>query len=654
MITSLFIRHFKIYKGISYIPISEGNGFSSLIGENGVGKSSILESLDYAINKKSNQDWPINNEAKFEGGLKGSNIPFIAPVFIIKKDKLRKIKKEDKTLYEKAEKLSSFLWKTKITTKSATLKKFYKHRAELEKSFNKEDYLLILIGKKFNESGIYFGGYHNSLDFITDTPAIKYEEEELQNYFKGFYEYIISHYSYIYIPVETDVHTYTKLETKDMQKLMDKNIQSEIEKAIKPSTLAQINRDLNSFVQDIEKVLEIYEYKGHYKNKLTMPDLVSKIIEAFFSIKVLNRKAKEGSKRIPVSELSSGEKRKALIDVAYSFLLTNNDRDSNIILAIDEPEASLHISSCYTQFEKLIKISKQHHQIIISTHWYGFLPVVSNGSATSLKKGPTNNITFDYFNLYNYRESITQSRKKIKGPLPIDYNIKSYNDLVQSIIYSLLTDNPYNWIICEGISEKIYFEYLFADEIDSKNLRILPLGSYKEVKKIHSYLLSPIKDPDYTIKGKVICLIDTDNESISINYEKHKSLTFERLLNKDDKDTVLVDVDSNHINPPTEIEDCLNPILFFQTLMEFSEEYEEISKILTNNELDDKALVSSYFLDLKKSEAIKIKDFFDDKEGYNKILFAKKYVEISKQEFYKSLDLKELNWISTIKSRINN
>ncbi|PSD43657.1 hypothetical protein C7E23_15385 [Elizabethkingia anophelis] len=85
MITSLFIRHFKIYKGINFIPISEGCGFSSLIGENGVGKSSILEALDYIFNRKTNSDWPINNDAKSEGGINGSNIPFISPVFFNKK-----------------------------------------------------------------------------------------------------------------------------------------------------------------------------------------------------------------------------------------------------------------------------------------------------------------------------------------------------------------------------------------------------------------------------------------------------------------------------------------------------------------------------------------------------------------------------------------
>ncbi|WP_407509580.1 ATP-dependent nuclease [Elizabethkingia anophelis] len=650
MITSLFIRHFKIYKGINFIPISEGCGFSSLIGENGVGKSSILEALDYVFNRKTNSDWPINNDAKSEGGINGSNIPFISPVFLIKKELLNKTKKEDFENYEKALKLSNFLWNTNIKTKSHALDQFYKHREELSKNFSQEEYLLIIIGKKYNENGIYLGSFHTYIDFVLDNPVIKPSEAELQNYFKGFYDYIISNYSYIYIPVETDVHTYTKLETQDMQKLMDKNIQNEIEKAITPGTLKQINKDLDNFVKEIEEILEIYEYKGHYKNSLTMPDLVSKIIEAYFSIKILNKKSEKKGKRIPVSELSSGEKRKALIDVAYSFLLKNSDRLSNIILGIDEPEASLHISACFSQFEKLINLSKSNHQVIVSTHWYGYLPIVSNGSATAIKKNNANEINIDYFNLYNYRETITQTKKAIKGILPIDYNIKSYNDLVQSIVISLLQDSPYNWIICEGLSEKIYFEEFFKQEVESKLLRILPVGSYKEVHKIYKYLISPTSDPDYKIVGKVICIIDTDNQRVEVDYQKsNKNLIFERFINTP-AGTQLISVDNNLTSPPTEIEDALNPFLFFQTLMEFSDEYEEVRKILQNNKVENSSKNSSDFLDLRESEKKVIKSFFDDNDGYNKIRFAKKYVELTSTPFFSGIP--HCDWVVKIKENI--
>ena len=539
--------------------------------------------------------------------------------------------------------------KTTIRAKGKFYEDFYKHRDELSNIYKSEDYFLLFVGKKYNDAGIYFGSFHNQLTFINDKPHETYEDIELQKFFKGFYEYINSHYSYIYIPVETDVQTYTKLETQDMQKLMDKNIQREIGKAITSKTVSQINKDLDKFVKEIEEVLEIYHYKGHFKNNLTMPDLVSKIIEAYFSIKVLNKKV-ENSKSIPVTELSFGEKRKALIDVAYSFLRRNNDRESNIILAIDEPEASLHISNCYEQFDKLLRISKDNHQIIVSTHWYGFLPIIINGSATAITKNFKNEVSFKFLNLYNYRENIFHSRRQHKGPLPIDYNIKSYNDLVQSIIISIMQDNPYYWIVCEGQSEKIYFDYYFQDEIENKNLRILPVGGSKEVKKIYSYLTTPIKDPDYKVSGKVYCLIDTDKERIEISeYTNNKNLLFERLVLRKDE-SILVEVNNVLMNPPTEIEDCLNPIIFYHTLQEFNENYQLVKDLFSKKELEFDEKSSADFFDLTKKEKEIIKSFFDDNDGFNKILFAKKYVKLAEKPFFKSQN--NLEWIEEIKKKL--
>ncbi|WP_452231469.1 AAA family ATPase [Lacinutrix sp. MEBiC02595] len=650
MIISIFIKNFKIYKGINFVPISEGENFSSLIGENGVGKSSVLEALDFSLNGKNGNEWPVNNEAKNDGGLKGTNAPYLTPVFLIKKSSLKQDKKDEIEFFNKAEKLSNYLWHTKQKTKARGLSEFYEQRKQLLENYNPKEYFLIIIGRKYDSNDMFFGTYHTYLDFITDNPKIEHTDKELQDYFKGFYEYIISHYSYLYIPVETDVHSYTKLETQEMQKLMDKNIQSEIENAITPTTIRQINKSLNEFVADIENVLEEYKYKGKFKNSLTMPDLVSKIIEAYFSIKILNKKT-ASSKLIPVRELSSGEKRKALIDVAYSFLINNNSRNDNIILAIDEPEASLHISACYSQFEKLINLSKLNSQIIISTHWYGYLPIVSNGNATSITKNEKNETSIQYFNLYNYREKITQDRNKVKGPLPVHYNIKSYNDLVQSILFSLIQDKPYNWIVCEGLSEKIYFEQMFSEDIKTKNLRFLPLGSFKEVKKLYSLLLAPIQDPDYQIKGKVICLIDTDAERMNIDFSKTKNLFFKRLMNNKTKGTTIIDVNSNITNPPTEIEDCLNPYIYKQTLIEFAEEYETIKNILTTNDVRSNALNSYYAFDLRESEKEDIKAFFDDNQGYNKIRFAEKYTEISKSQFFENEP--KIEWIENIRKLIN-
>ena len=128
------------------------------------------------------------------------------------------------------------------------------------------------------------------------------------------------------------------------------------------------------------------------------------------------------------------------------------------------------------------------------------------------------------------------------------------------------------------------------------------------------------KELPIDVKGKIICLIDTDNERVEVDYQKSKSLYFDRLLNNQDG-TILVDVNSNQTSPPTEIEDCLNPIIFWQTLLEFSDKYEDINKLLFAKEIQFIEKYSANFLDLTRTEKKTIKDFFDDNDGYNKLLF---------------------------------
>jgi ABC-type Mn2+/Zn2+ transport system ATPase subunit len=643
-----------VYKGINYIPLSDGTKFSSILGENGAGKSSILEAFDCFFNKKSFTDWSINYEAKAEG-VSGDNSPYILPFFLISKNKLRNTLKADVEFYKKAEKLSDFLWSATEKAKGTSLDEFYKQTKTLKEKINSEDYLLLLVGKKYKSNGCFFGYYHKKLSFINDEPKKEYGEVELQKYFEGFYEYIISHYSYLYIPVETDVQTYTKLETQDMQKLMDKNIQLEIENAITQKTVNKINKQLDIFVKDIEGILEKYRYKGKFKNSLTMPDLVSKIIESYFSTKELNKKIVGSSKTIPVKELSSGEKRKALIDLAYSFLKRNTDRTSNLIIAIDEPESSLHVSSCYQQFEKLTEIAKEGHQILITTHWYGFLPIVTKGTAISINKSIDNKITTNFFSLSNFREFIKQEKarlkkEKSKEPLSIDYRIKSYNDLIQSIVISIIQEEPYNWIICEGSSEKIYFEHYFNQEIKDNKLRILPVGGYQEVMKIYNYLLGPFKDSDYDKKGKIICLIDTDASRVDAETViKHKNLYFKRLVFNKKDDTILYEVNSD-LTEETTIEDSLDSSIYIDTLKYFSIENNELVSLLVEENIKEASVYSKNALDLRDSEKEVIKNFFNKNLGQNKLDFADKYIEISVGKD----EPKSLDWIESIKSIINN
>ncbi|SCZ68499.1 AAA family ATPase, partial [Thiohalomonas denitrificans] len=218
-----------------------------------------------------------------------------------------------------------------------------------------------------------------------------------------------------------------------------------------------IPQGLNAFVDEVGERLSGYRYKkpARRQKNLTRDELHSQVIDAFFLVRVLNRVTATGE--IPVSQLSSGEKRKALIDVAYSFLSASSPLRKEVILAVDEPEASLHTAACFDQFEKLIGITDSGNQVITTTHWYGFIPIVSHGVANLTDRDANDIITITPVDLKQYRESVKKKVADSKGKFPTDVSLKSVNDLVQSIMFSIRKDEPYNWLICEGSSEKIYF-----------------------------------------------------------------------------------------------------------------------------------------------------------------------------------------------------
>ncbi|WP_220733585.1 AAA family ATPase, partial [Shewanella morhuae] len=81
MLVGIFLRHYKIYENAYFIPLTESfeDSFNVFIGNNGVGKSSVLEALDSFFNGKS---WNINNNAN-------KNDSYISPIFLINKSDIQ-------------------------------------------------------------------------------------------------------------------------------------------------------------------------------------------------------------------------------------------------------------------------------------------------------------------------------------------------------------------------------------------------------------------------------------------------------------------------------------------------------------------------------------------------------------------------------------
>ncbi|MGL5962866.1 MAG: ATP-dependent nuclease [Fusobacteriaceae bacterium] len=617
MIIGAYLRHIKAYKGITYIPIGFKYKFITYLGENGVGKSSILESLDCFFN---NKNYSINKSALNDGIYTKSNNPFISPIFIIKKEKITRSKKE-------FENLSNFFWDINIkdlaTRTQSITKDFFCLRDELiDNNYKKETHYLLVVGEKANtKNGLHFGPFQNAIiDFFNKNTQKEnlhndeIEEISLNSYLpKNMLTELKNLYAFVYLPVELEAKSFTKIETIEMQKIFNKKIKSEIENALGNINLDRangINTKLSEFVNQIELTLNreyTYDSDNKRNKKLTKTDLVEKILEVYFQQRSLYKKDSKGNKKI--EELSAGEKRQTLINLVYAFLKTSGIREKSLIIAIDEPENSLHSSLCYDQFEKLKEISKEN-QILITTHWYGHLPIISEGYSHFIEHSE-DKITFDSIDLYNYRKDFKDN---------FNFNLKSINDLVQSIFYSTLQTPPYTWIICEGISEKIYFEYFYQNEIQNKKLRILSMDGSKHVIRLFKYLQIPIsleiRERDF---GKIFCLIDTDSERSDYKPNECQNLAFRRLCNKDLNITELISLNNGNTTP-TDIEQSLNPIIFKETLEALDVEEKFKIKCIINH------LGNTSFT--KNFRNLDLEDYFKQDKGINKIIFAKKYIEI--------------------------
>lgn len=616
MIVGLFLRNFRSYRATNFIPVSWGPKLGIYIGPNGVGKSSIFDALDRYFN---GGEWSINAQARRDGGLNSEDkYPFVCPVFLIDKGLL------NGDLATQASILSEELWS--IQSSAPEMNKFTEWRAKL--SAYRESHFLLALGKAHADPGRVFLGPFERDKQVRKAFSLTSSKDNFNKPLGGLQKFVLERYSYFYIPVETDPLSYTRLERQQIQKLLDEDIQKEIREAITKGTVSQINKKLDDFLGDIHDSLETYKYKAGYRDSLTLKEVTARVFESYFSKKMLHQR--KGNAEVPVSDLSAGEKRKALIDVAYSFLKRRKKRNVEIILAVDEPDASLHVSACHDQFTRLaemVDLVEPSAQILLTTHWYGFLPIAQSGVAHSMS-GVGGDLAFTSIDLYSYREQVKHEVQSSKGTLPADVTIKSYNDLVQSVVASVIRSDPFNWIFCEGTSDKIYLESYLSELVKSKRLRILPVGGFKEVRRIYEYLLPPISDKEYIKCGRILCLVDTDAQLPRVELgPRDRALAFKRLIYSKD-DVKLVQVDDERSAPVTAIEDCLEPSDFYRLLrsfinLEFPDGHALVDT-LSDYQEEEESKVSYSCMDLRESARLAIQDFFS--EGDHKSKFARYYV----------------------------
>lgn len=591
MLIGLFLRSYKTYENFNFIPFTDGKNerFNLFIGTNGAGKSSVLEALDTFFNDRP---FIVHSNSKAENAS-------IAPVFLIEKTKII-----DSATKDFIEKISSIFWENdlppNLTANNSSIQNFSRLIDKLKQTIEIENFYLFVIGIS------PYSTKDNSLISFQSTFQDKLSEYPTDSFKRNLIasnSCIKSLYNFLYIPVETSIADFLKLEDNGMQTLMDQNLKNSIEEMLteqiqvggtgsirstnrKVKMMSLVNEKLEAYVNEVEKTIQridsTYHFNKETRSKRVNPkDFTSLIIDIYFKTRRLQKSKKE------IAHLSAGERKKSLIDIAYSFISQGKETDKEIIIAIDEPESSLNISMCYEQFERIENIANFFQkQVFITTHWYGGLPILNNGRLYHVQKKDKGErgdqiIEIEVYALENYFEE--------RGNFPNDINLKSFYDLTSSLV-SAIRNSKTNWLIVEGNTDKKYIQHYIDPAID---LKILPVGGGTIVKKIYEYLYLPISINEETnsFKGNILCLVDTDAVSVKLDHFQedppNKKLKIRRLQieKKDGVDIVSLLRLGVGTDTECEIENVLNPEKLFNAISEVitqidGEEYNELKELI--------------------------------------------------------------------------
>ena len=652
MIAGVILRNFKTYRGLNYLPLSNGSNYCGLIGLNGIGKSSILEALECFFNniKKWNRNMDANKAEQ----------SYVMPVFIFEKGFFRD--KEQSSFAEKySDTIRTFIGNEIPTTIHIQRKYIWEQIKKQLETFPLDDNSLIIpVG--IDENGVVVESiigdifdYYEKIDYPwgqnADKERIEYNQrienrnEKIKNYLTSLIVTIKDVITYIYIPKDIEPERFVKFETEEIQHLIGSNLVDIVKKQLTRTEIDDISRNLRAFIDNLSNSLPNYMFKTKSSRQpnLKSKDIYELIVHDFFSKRELYKT--NNSKEVPLSLLSSGEKQQAITTLIHSAVLNYRKDNKNLIIAIDEPESALHVSKCFEQFQKLYEISELCNQVIFSSHWYGFIPAIPRGCVSNIvRKEEKHDVAI--LDIYNYREEIRNGIRNNQGNFPIDITLKGINDLVQSIISSVINkETHYNWLICEGSSDKIYLEEYLKEEIKNIKLRIIPVSGIGYIEKIYKQLCLAFQDLNTDIVGKVFMLGDTDAQLHTFDIQKIKNLECKRIVKNDNNENVsLVDMNSRDTGK-TDIEDALNGKVFKIALNKFKENNEELA-FLDAEPVDEKN--SFYAMNLQPSNYKKLELFFSKNKNENKVMFAKVYVE----ELTKA-DYRIPSWILDIKGFFN-
>jgi ABC-type cobalamin/Fe3+-siderophores transport system ATPase subunit len=500
MLVGVYIKNFKCYQGTEFVPVfsDEPNKFVGLLGDNGVGKSAVLEALNVFFSNRP--QWLRNKDAKT-----GADKCFVAPVFIVDKRKTKQdLSKLPKTLY----------FDLKDT------------------GFDEEVMFVACVARR--EDGI-FTLFDGKKEFSTD------EDQGLAH---DLYKELTKLYQYIYIQSEVDIDEEAKINSNIYEMIVESSIVNEVEKKFKESDekntlINNLNETLGNLIDEklVSKLQQIdkgYTYTGTKGalSRLSTGVLARVSTEAFLNSRRLKYKSKQ------LEDLSSGQRRTALLDFITAVLENKVfDESKTLIFAIDEPEISLDTGKKMGQFEKLSHIAKSRTAVIFTSHWYGWIASAGIGRSILIEDSEFGK------NITKF-ENIEFPFKEIPK-----YEMRMIFDFLMSLGANAEANEDKKYIICEGFSDVILLSASLGDD----SCKIIPVGK-GQVKKISDIFKNYYwKSNGPTVKN-VLFLIDTDPE----HKDEYNNVYLHRWAKDNDFNFKLVSNGDNFQNKCT-IENILEP-----------------------------------------------------------------------------------------------
>lgn len=378
-LSKIKIENFRSYDNVEI----EFSNLSVIIGQNDVGKSTLLDALniffenekpldnDININSQNNKIaitcfFKVNEEMEIwlDSAASEQTKTSLQNEHLLNQDNLLQIKK----IWENG-KLKVFIiahypnnWeKPLITLKINDLKRLIKDDTQVNRSIKKEmrEYLF----------------QNNELQFETQEIDVSSKDTDIIN---------------IYEKLKAKLPKYALFRADRTNTDKDSEVTS-ITKAIAQNAVTNAQEQFETIKQQVKK--EIQEFSNSTLEKLKQfnkeiaesvsVNIQDKALESIFSYEF------NSDNEIPLNKRGSGIKRLFLL----SFFLADSERQniSNMIYAIEEPETSQHPNFQKMIIETLQKISQQENrQILITTHTPEIVKMADKENIVFIKKDTNN------------------------------------------------------------------------------------------------------------------------------------------------------------------------------------------------------------------------------------------------------------------------